>query len=142
MHEEHFGNLINYNYAAVAIPYGKDMSFGLSMTRSSIDGIRTHNALYDANGDGVSDLIQAIGLTIQKFQGSNSDWAFYFTFAKRQSDNFTGAQMLKLSRKILQRYGATGIGFDLERCICQWKICISAQIFRCYYNTCCLECGA
>ena len=27
MHEEHFGSLVNYNYAAVAIPYGKDMSF-------------------------------------------------------------------------------------------------------------------
>ena len=27
MHEEHFGNLINYNYAAVAIPYGKGYEF-------------------------------------------------------------------------------------------------------------------
>lgn len=25
MHEEHFGSLVNYNYAAIAIPYGKDM---------------------------------------------------------------------------------------------------------------------
>ena len=28
MHEERFGSLVNYDYAAVAIPYGTDMSFG------------------------------------------------------------------------------------------------------------------
>ncbi|PIW98226.1 MAG: hypothetical protein COZ80_11695, partial [Ignavibacteria bacterium CG_4_8_14_3_um_filter_37_9] len=30
MHDERYGNLVNYNYAAVAIPYGKDYTFGLS----------------------------------------------------------------------------------------------------------------
>ena len=45
MHEEHFGSLVSYNYAAVAIPYGTDMSFGISVMRSSIDGIPdTRNA--------------------------------------------------------------------------------------------------
>ena len=39
MHEEHFGSLVNYNYAAVAIPYGPDMSFGVSVIRLGIDGI-------------------------------------------------------------------------------------------------------
>ena len=57
MHEEHFGNLVNYNYGAVAIPYGSDMSFGLSVIRLSVDGIPdTRNALYDANGDGILDI--------------------------------------------------------------------------------------
>lgn len=115
MHEEHFGNLINYNYAAIAIPYGKDMSFGLSMTRSSIDGIPdTRNALYDANGDGVLDLHTGDRLDYTKIsEFSNSDWAFYFTFAKRQSDNFYWGANVKIIRRDLAEYGATGIGFDL-----------------------------
>jgi len=36
MHEEHFGSLVNYNYGAVAIPYGTDMSLGISAIRLSI----------------------------------------------------------------------------------------------------------
>jgi len=57
MHEEHFGDLVNYNYGAVAIPYGTDMSFGLSVIRLGVDGIPdTRDALYDANGDGVLDI--------------------------------------------------------------------------------------
>ena len=48
MHEEHFGNLVNYNYGSVAIPYGTDMSFGLSVIRLGIDGIPdTREALID-----------------------------------------------------------------------------------------------
>ena len=33
MHDARFGNLVNYDYAAGAIPYGKDMTFGLSIRR-------------------------------------------------------------------------------------------------------------
>ena len=115
MHEEHFGSLVNFNYASVAIPYGKDMSFGLSMTRSSIDGIPdTRNALYDANGDGILDLNSGDRLDYTKIsEFSNSDWAFYFTFAKRQSDNFYWGANVKIIRRDLAEYGATGIGFDL-----------------------------
>jgi len=115
MHEEHFGNLVNYNYAAVAIPYGKDMSIGLSIMRSSIDGIPdTRNALYDANGDGILDLNRGDRLDYTKIsEFSNSDWAFYLTFAKRQTDNFYWGANVKIIRRDLAEYGATGIGFDL-----------------------------
>ncbi|MFA7227772.1 MAG: PorV/PorQ family protein [Melioribacteraceae bacterium] len=115
MHEEHFGDLVNYNYAAVAIPYGKEMSLGLSITRSSIDGIPdTRNALYDANGDGVLDLHSGDRLDYTKIsEFSNSDWAFYLTFAKRQSENFYWGANVKILRRDLAEYGATGIGFDL-----------------------------
>ncbi|MCK9279984.1 MAG: PorV/PorQ family protein [Melioribacteraceae bacterium] len=114
MHEEHFGNLVNYNYAAAAIPYGADMSFGLSIIRLSIDGIPdTRNALYDANGDGILD-IRTDRLDYSKIsEFSNTDWAFYFTFAKRQSDDFYWGANVKLIRRDLAEYGATGIGFDV-----------------------------
>jgi len=114
MHEEHFGNLVNYNYGAVAIPYGTDMSFGLSIIRLSVDGIPdTRNALYDANGDGILD-IHTDRLDYSKItEFSNTDWAVYFTFAKRQTENFYWGANLKIIRRDLAEYGATGIGFDI-----------------------------
>jgi long-subunit fatty acid transport protein len=117
MHEEHFGSLVNYNYGAVAIPYGNDMSFGLSIIRSSIDGISdTRNALYDANGDGILD-IHTDRLDYSKItEFNNTDWAFYLTFAKRQSENFSWGANVKLIRRDIAEYSAMGIGFDLGMC--------------------------
>src|SRR3989339_1100451 len=55
MHAEQFGNLVNYDYGAVAIPYKTDMSFGLSIIRLSIDGIPdTRDAGLDVNGVPIS----------------------------------------------------------------------------------------
>lgn len=117
MHEEHFGNLVNYNYGAVAIPYGKDMSFGLSVIRLGVDGIPdTREALIDRNtGSVIYDINIPTAVIdpslIKEF--SNTDWAFYLTFAKKQSDNFYwGANVKIISRNILD-YTATGIGFDI-----------------------------
>lgn len=114
MHEEHFGNLVNYNYGAVAIPYESDMSFGLSIIRLSVDGIPdTRNALEDANGDGILD-INDDRLDYSKItEFSNTDWAFYFTFAKRHSENFYWGANVKIIKRDLAEYSATGIGFDI-----------------------------
>lgn len=114
MHEEHFGNLVNYNYGAVAIPYESDMSFGLSIIRLSVDGIPdTRNALEDVNGDGVlyinDDRLDYSKIT----EFSNTDWAFYFTFAKRHSENFYWGANVKIIKRDLAEYSATGIGFDI-----------------------------
>ena len=114
MHEEHFGDLVNYNYAAVAIPYGKDMSFGLSVIRLGVDGIPdTRDALYDSNGDGVLDINtdQLDYSLISEF--SNTDWAFYLTFAKRHSSKFTWGANVKFIFRDLAEESATGIGFDV-----------------------------
>lgn len=114
MHEEHFGNLMNYNYGAVAIPYGTDMSFGLSIIRSSIDGIPdTRNALYDANGDGILD-IRTDRLDYSKItEFNNTDWAFYLSFAKRQTEDFYWGANVKLISRDIAEFTAFGIGFDL-----------------------------
>ncbi len=114
MHEEHFGQLVNYNYGGVAIPYGNDMSFGLSVIRLSVDGIPdSRNALIDSNGDGILD-IHTDQLDYSKItQYNNTDWAFFFTFAKRQTENFYWGANLKVIRRDLAEFGATGIGFDL-----------------------------
>lgn len=114
MHSEQFGSLVNYDYGAVAIPYGTDMSFGLSIMRLGVDGIPdTRNALYDANGDGIID-INTDRLDYSRItEFSNQDWAFYLTFAKRQSDNFYWGANVKIIRRDIAEYGATGIGFDV-----------------------------
>ncbi len=117
MHEEHFGNLVNYNYGAIAIPYGKDMSFGVSAIRLSIDGIPdTRNALIDRKtGQQITDprnVNWALDYTkITEF--SNTDYALFLTFAKRQSSNFYWGANLKLIRRDIAEFGATGIGFDV-----------------------------
>jgi hypothetical protein len=114
MHEEHFGNLVNYNYGAVAIPYGKDMSFGLSIIRLSVDGIPdTRNALYDANGDGILD-IHSDRLDYSRItEFNNTDWAFLLSFAKRQTDNFYWGANVKIIRRDIAEFSAMGIGFDV-----------------------------
>lgn len=114
MHEEHFGDLVNYNYAAVAVPYGKDMSFGLSVIRLGVDGIPdTRDALWDSNGDGILD-INTDQLDYSKIsEFNNTDWAFYLTFAKRHSENFYWGANVKVIRRDLAEFSATGVGFDI-----------------------------
>ncbi len=117
MHEEHFGNLVNYDYGAVAIPVGNDISMGLSVFRLSVDGIPdTREALVDGlTGSVIYDInIPSARLDpdlIKEF--SNTDWAFYFTFAKRHSDKFAWGANVKIISRNIETYTAFGIGFDL-----------------------------
>lgn len=115
MHSEQFGNLVNYDYGAVAIPFQNDMSFGLSVMRLGVDGIPdTRNARIDTNGDGVvndNDQLRLNYGLITEF--SNQDWAFYLTFAKRQTEDFYWGINAKIIRRDLAEFSATGIGFDV-----------------------------
>lgn len=117
MHSEQFGNLVNYDYAAVGIPFGTDMSFGLSVMRLGVDGIPdTRNALIDGQtGELINDINNIFARLdysrITEF--SNQDWAFYLTFAKRLSDKFYWGANIKIIRRDIAEFGATGIGFDL-----------------------------
>ena len=117
MHSEQFGNLVNYDYAAVAIPFGTDMTFGLSVMRLGIDGIPdTRNALVDRlNNDVVIFDINQPGARLDPSlitEFSNQDWAFYLTFAKRISDKFSWGANIKIIRRDIAEFGATGVGFD------------------------------
>ncbi len=116
MHDERFGNLINYNYAAVAIPYGKDMSFALSVIRLGIDGIPdTRNALVDENGNPINDINNPSARIdyskVKEF--SDQDWAFLLTYSKRYSEKFFYGANVKIIRRNIAEYDATGIGFDI-----------------------------
>ena len=114
MHAEQFGDLVNYDYGAVAIPFGTDMSFGLSVMRLGVDGIPdTRSGLYDANGDGITDIrddrLDYGAIT----EFSNQDWAFYLTFAKRHSEDFYWGANIKVIRRNIAEFTANGIGFDI-----------------------------
>lgn len=117
MHAEQFGNLVNYDYAGVAIPYGTDMSFGISAMRLAVDGIPdtrealfirgTTQKLYD-----VKDPRAGINPDfVTEF--SDQDWAFYLTFAKRHADDFYYGINVKIIKRDIAEYNAWGVGFDV-----------------------------
>jgi hypothetical protein len=121
MHDERFGNLVNYDYAAVAIPWDTDMSFALSVMRLGIDGIPdTRNALEDGRNPGVTvndpSFItdQYARLNYDKItEFSDQEWAFYLSFAKLHSENFYYGASIKIIYKDIAEYNAYGVGFDV-----------------------------
>lgn len=117
MYDSQFGNLVSYNYAGVALPYGKDYTFAVSAMRLAVDGISdTRNALVDKlTGDVITDINNANARIdpskVKEF--SNQDWAFYLSAARRYSDRLLiGANVKFISRSIAE-YSALGIGFDV-----------------------------
>ncbi|MEO8666293.1 MAG: PorV/PorQ family protein [Ignavibacteria bacterium] len=113
MHDAQFGNLVNYDYGAVGIPFGKNSSLGISLIRMGVDDIAdTRNALIDLNGNGVLD--DGERLDPSKITYFNAaDYAVYLTYAKRTSDKFTYGANLKIIRRNLAEEGAWGLGFDV-----------------------------
>lgn len=113
MHDERFGNLINYDFASVALPYGSDASLGLSVLRLGVDGIPdTRNAWIDVNSNGVFDATDQLDYSqISYFNAA--DWAFYLTYAKQHSPTLQYGANVKLIRRSLADQSAMGIGFDV-----------------------------
>lgn len=117
MHAEQFGNLVNYDYAAVAIPFGSDMSFGISAMRLAVDGIPdTRDALVIRNTttrlSDITDPRAGINPELVK-EFSDQDWAFYLTFAKRHSEDFYYGANVKIIKRDIAEYSAFGVGFDV-----------------------------
>lgn len=113
MHDERFGDLINYDYGAVAIPFGATGSLAFSAIRLGVDGIPdTRNALIDNNGNGVFDDVDRLDYSkISYFNAA--DWALYVSYAKRATDRLSYGANLKFIRRDLGDASATGIGFDV-----------------------------
>jgi hypothetical protein len=117
MHDERFGNLMNYDFGAVALPFGTDATLGLSVMRLSIDDIMdTRLAGVDANGNPITQeqLDQFARIDSSKISYFNAaDWALYASYAKRVSDDFSYGINVKILRRNLSVASATGIGFDI-----------------------------
>jgi hypothetical protein len=114
MHDEQFGSLVNYDYGAVALPVGRTTSLGLSVIRLGVDDIPdTRNAGVDENGNVIvdpSDLSRIDPSLVTYFNAA--DWAFYFTYSRKESESFSYGANVKFIRRELGENSATGIGFD------------------------------
>ncbi len=117
MHDEQFGKLVNYNYAAVAIPYKEYYTFAFSATRLGIDGIPdTRGALVDKlTGAVINDITnENARIDPSKVKDiSNQDWAFYLSAAKKYSDNLSIGANVKIITRSIGEYTAFGLGFDI-----------------------------
>jgi hypothetical protein len=121
MHDERFGSLINYDYGAVAIPYGRSASLAFSVIRLGADGIHnTKDALIDPNGGGILD--DAARIDYDKLTFFNAaDWTFYLTYSRKHSDKFSYGFNAKLVRRDLGDNHANGIGFDVGLWYNPWE---------------------
>jgi hypothetical protein len=115
MHDEQFGSLVNHDYAAVALPFGPTASLGLSVIRLGVDNIPdTRNAGVDDNGNPVTDLERFSRIDPGRVTYFNAaDWAFFFTYARSVSPEFSYGANVKLVRRSVGEHGATGVGFDV-----------------------------
>ena len=113
MHDERFGNLVNYDYGSIGIPFGSNASLGFSIIRMGIDDIAdTRNAWIDVNGNGIFD--DGDRLDPDRITYFNAtDYAFYLTYAKKHSEQFSYGANLKVIRRNLAEESAWGLGFDL-----------------------------
>jgi hypothetical protein len=113
MHDERFGNLVNYDYGSVAVPWGSNVSLGLSVIRLGVDDVpNTNNALIDLNNNGYLDPGERLDYSkITLFNAA--DWAFIATYSKKQSEKFSYGVNLKVISRSLDNGSAWGIGFDV-----------------------------
>ena len=125
-HDERFGNLINYDYAAFAFPSGVNSinlesqekeynaeSYAISVIRLGVDGIPdTRKAWADSNGNSLYDENMRPDYTSITFFNW-SDWVVYGTYAKQYSENFFYGANVKLIRRNAGSFHGTGIGFDI-----------------------------
>lgn len=113
MHDERFGNLVNYDYGAIAIPFGPKVSLGLSIIRLGVDNIGdTRNALIDLNNNGYFDPGDRLDYSKITFFNA-ADWAFFFTYSKRHNDKLSYGVNLKIITRSIAEGSAWGVGFDV-----------------------------
>lgn len=125
-HDERFGNLVAYDYAAFAFPSGansinaetgatdyKAESYGISFFRLGVDGIPdTRKAWADSNGNKVYDEnIRPDYSAITYFNWS--DWVVYGSYAKQYSEDLYFGANVKLIRRSGGEFHGTGIGIDV-----------------------------
>ncbi len=113
MHDERFGNLVNYDYGSVAIPFGPSTSFGISVIRLGVDDVpNTKDAWLDLNGNGYFDPGDRLDYSKIRFFNA-ADWAVYLTYSKRQSEKFSYGVNLKMISRSIDDGSAWGVGFDI-----------------------------
>lgn len=117
MHDERFAGLVNYDYAAVALPMNSRSTLAFSVTRLGVDNIlNTRNAGIDVNGNPLppGELENFSHVDRSKITYFNSgDWALYLSYARKFSSRFSYGANVKFILRDAGEGSATGIGFDV-----------------------------
>ncbi len=109
MHAQSFGNIVNYNYAAVAVPFDENKSFGLSVIRLGVSDIPDTRAAWDDSRNRPVDNAENF---ITRFGAA--DWAFLLSAAVQTPYRLTyGANAKFILRNIGSFANAWGIGIDI-----------------------------
>lgn len=113
MHDERFGNLVNYDYGSVALPWGTNASLGLSVIRLGVDDVpNTKDALIDLNNNGYFDNGDRLDYSKIRFFNA-ADWAFIATYSKAANEKLSYGVNLKVISRSIDDGSAWGIGFDV-----------------------------
>lgn len=130
MHAQQFASIVNYNYAAVAMPLAHNRTIALSVIRLGVDDIpNTTEALLDYGADGIpntGDPGEGNGKIDENerldrnkvFYFNSAEYAVYLSYATQGNDHFYYGGNLKLVRKGIGDNSAWGMGFDLA---CWWQ---------------------
>lgn len=116
MHSERFGDLVNYDAGSFVQQLGRDNSkrsaFGFSFLRVGVDDIYyTRKTTDNAGVERVS-----IDRTV-----SQSDWGFFFSYAKLMSRTLSLGGNVKVIRKSVGDDSALGFGFDVAALYKPWR---------------------
>ncbi len=107
MHSRQFADLVNYNYASVALPVGRRNSLGFSIIRLAVDDIKK-TALTNPEV-GLGELNRPY--VVESF--GSADYAFFFSYAKRVSEGFSYGGNVKFINRSIDDHSAWGVGFDV-----------------------------
>jgi hypothetical protein len=114
MHAENFGGIVGYDYAAVAIPFQTNKSFGVSIVRLGVADVPDTRAVWDNSRNDFTDGAKRLGVDMLISRFNAADYAVMFSYAAASTKNFSyGINAKVIYRNIGSFASAKGIGFDV-----------------------------
>ena len=117
MHSRNFGGLINYDYAAFAMPFRANEGLGLSVVRLAVDDIpytalpRPDLAINAQYTDEEGNVL--FNRTFAEKWVNNADYAMYLSYANQRNSELAYGVNVKFIRRGLGDNSAWGVGFDV-----------------------------
>jgi hypothetical protein len=113
MHAEQYEELADYDYAAFVQRLDRTGSIGVGLIRFSVDDILiTEDAYDDENGNHQYDWGERIDPS-RFYLDSDTEYAAFFTFARRLNPTLSLGGSLKIIRQDLPGHSSFGVGADL-----------------------------
>jgi hypothetical protein len=114
MHAENFGGIVGYDYAAVAIPFQTNKSFGVSVVRLGVADVPDTRAVWDNSRNDFTDDAKRVGVDMLISRFNAADYAVMLSYAATSTENFSyGVNAKVIYRNIGTFASAKGIGFDV-----------------------------